>query len=188
MRDATKTKELIERTALRLFVEKGIAETTIRDIASNAGIAEGTMYRHFVSKEELAWTLFEENLTAFVRELDRLQQEHKTVRRKLEAMIRYACAFFDSDRHRYAYLVLYLHGQHRRVTPDRPHPELLIRNVIADGMERGEIPEGNSDISAVMVVGIVRQMAVSILYGRINRTLSSVADTLVAAAWRVLNV
>ncbi len=186
MRDGAKTKKLIERTALRLFVEKGISETTIRDIASTAGIAEGTMYRHFVSKEELAWTLFEENLAAYVRELDRLQQEHLTVRRKLEAMIRFTCALFDSDRHLYAYLVLYLHGQHRRVTPDMPHPELLVRNVIADGMERGEIPEGDPDVSAAMVVGIVRQMAVSILYGRLDRTLASVADTLVAASGRVL--
>ena len=33
-RNSNHTKELIERTALRLFVEKGITETTIRDIAA----------------------------------------------------------------------------------------------------------------------------------------------------------
>lgn len=43
MRDGTATKELIGRTALRLFIGKGITETTIRDITSSAGIAVGTL-------------------------------------------------------------------------------------------------------------------------------------------------
>ncbi|MFQ5912571.1 MAG: TetR/AcrR family transcriptional regulator [Nitrospinota bacterium] len=186
MRDAAKTKELIEKTALRLFVEKGVAETTIRDIASTAGIAEGTMYRHYPSKDALAWSLFKENLTWLVRDLDLLQQDHRKLKGKLEAMIRRFCAFFDEDRYLFSYLLLYLHGQHRRVTKDMPHPEFLLRGVIAEGMARGEIPKGDADVAAAMVVGIVRQLAVSILFGRMSRSLSSLADTLVAAAWRVL--
>ena len=55
-------------------MEKGITETTVRDIAAAAGLAEGTLYRHFESKEELAWELFSTNYTAFAQELDRLQR------------------------------------------------------------------------------------------------------------------
>ncbi|MEE9304872.1 MAG: helix-turn-helix domain-containing protein, partial [bacterium] len=91
------TKELIARTALELFVEKGITETRIRDIASAAGIAEGTMYRHYVSKDALAWELFSTNFRALGLGVDKAQREHETLRAKLDAIIRHFCKAFDED-------------------------------------------------------------------------------------------
>jgi AcrR family transcriptional regulator len=58
MRHGPQTKERIERAALRLFVEQGVAGTSIREIASAAGVSQGAMYNHYVSKEELAFSLF----------------------------------------------------------------------------------------------------------------------------------
>ena len=78
-RPGNHTKELIARTALHLFVEKGITETTIRDIAGAAGVAEGPLYRHYESKDQLAWELFSTNYLAFALELDRLQEGYDTL-------------------------------------------------------------------------------------------------------------
>ena len=46
----------IERAALRLFMTQGVRGTTVRDIAQGAGVAEGTLYRHWRSKRDLART------------------------------------------------------------------------------------------------------------------------------------
>jgi AcrR family transcriptional regulator len=186
MRDGSQTKKLIEETALRLFVEKGVTETTIRDIAAAAGIAEGTLYRHYAGKSELAWELFANNFVDLARKLDRLQQGRRDLRGKIEAMISQFCAFFDQDPILFSYLLLTQHGQLKRVTPDMPHPVTVLREVIAGGMARGEIPPGDSNLAAAMVLGLVRQVAVFKIYGTIDQSLTSLAPTLVAASWRVL--
>lgn len=58
MRNATKEK--IHTSALKLFTKRGYAATTVQDIAMDAGISTGLMYRHYKSKEELFTDLVSE--------------------------------------------------------------------------------------------------------------------------------
>ena len=185
-RNGNHTKELIARTALHLFVEKGITETTVRDIAAAAGLAEGTLYRHFESKEELAWELFHTNYTAFAQELDRLQREFETLPAKLTAMIRQFCTFFDRDPVLFSYLLLAQHSQLKKVPPEMATAVTVLQKVLAQGMARREVPEMEVEVAAAMVLGLVLQVAVFKAYNRITQNLSDLADSLAAAAWRVL--
>jgi AcrR family transcriptional regulator len=180
------TKELIARTALELFVEKGVTETRIRDIASRAGIAEGTMYRHYESKDQLAWELFSTNLETLGIEVDTVQREHTTLRAKLDAIIRHFCKRFDEDWVMFSYLLLSQHEHARKVPPEMPNPVDVLRDVIAEGMEQGEIPNANPGVASSMVLGLILQVAVGKIYGGIEPSLSTLADTLEAASWRVL--
>ena len=50
--------------AARVFVKRGFAQTTIRDIAKEAGVALGALYFHFSSKEEFATAVFEQGIQA----------------------------------------------------------------------------------------------------------------------------
>src|SRR5215471_20115295 len=56
--DAPAKREIL-RAAMKLFSEHGLAATTIRDIAKESGYTNPALYKHFVSKEELALYLFE---------------------------------------------------------------------------------------------------------------------------------
>jgi len=51
-------KQRILRAALRLFTEKGLCETSIRDIAAAAKLSNPALYKHYDSKEGLARELF----------------------------------------------------------------------------------------------------------------------------------
>lgn len=48
--------QLIE-TALALFAEKGTENTTIKDIAEAAGVAQGLLYHYYRSKDDLLWAI-----------------------------------------------------------------------------------------------------------------------------------
>ncbi|MEV6489484.1 TetR family transcriptional regulator [Actinoplanes sp. NPDC051633] len=58
------TRQLILETALRLFRERGYAETTMRVIAKEAGVAVGNAYYYFDSKEHLIQGFYDRNQAA----------------------------------------------------------------------------------------------------------------------------
>src|SRR5437763_16442475 len=58
------TKQRILETAARLFAKTGWENTTTRDIAAEAGIATGTLFNYFDTKESVAAALISEGLGA----------------------------------------------------------------------------------------------------------------------------
>lgn len=49
----TEKQQKIVETAIQMFADKGYASTSTAEIAKVAGVAEGTIFRHFGSKENL---------------------------------------------------------------------------------------------------------------------------------------
>ena len=56
------TKRAILRAALELFADKGFFRATTKAISRKAGIAEGTLFNYFETKEDLALYFFEQEL------------------------------------------------------------------------------------------------------------------------------
>ncbi|MCH7837533.1 MAG: TetR/AcrR family transcriptional regulator [Chloroflexi bacterium] len=68
------TRKQILDASLRLFSEKGFARTSVRDIASAAGITDAAIYYHFSSKRELFEALFEERgITSALSEFEQAE-------------------------------------------------------------------------------------------------------------------
>ena len=51
--DKNAKKKMIMDTAIKIFSQKGYFQTTISEIAKEAGIGKGTIYEYFKSKEEI---------------------------------------------------------------------------------------------------------------------------------------
>lgn len=62
--------EEVIRIARELFLEKGIAATEMKDIAQKANIGRSSLYRHFESKESLAFYTAAQILTEFNQALE----------------------------------------------------------------------------------------------------------------------
>jgi AcrR family transcriptional regulator len=59
-RDGAATRQKLLRAGLELFTTLGFRATTTPEIASRAGVAEGTIYRHFSGKEDLLIAAYRE--------------------------------------------------------------------------------------------------------------------------------
>jgi TetR/AcrR family transcriptional regulator, fatty acid metabolism regulator protein len=70
MKDPDKPQQIIE-AAIRVFARNGYYNSRVSDIAREAGIASGTIYLYFKTKEEILVTLFRERMAAFVAQLRR---------------------------------------------------------------------------------------------------------------------
>ena len=68
MRDPDKPQQIID-AAIRVFARNGYFNSRVSDIAREAGIASGTIYLYFRTKEEILVTLFREKMAAFVAHL-----------------------------------------------------------------------------------------------------------------------
>jgi AcrR family transcriptional regulator len=144
MGKAEDTKARVERAALTLFVARGVAETTTKEIAMAASIAEGTIYRYFPSKERLALDLFLRHHRALAEALEAAQAGAPTLREKIDAIVACYCEWADRDWTLFAYHLLNQHSFLIQVPEDVPNPVTVVREVISRAMRAGEIPSATS--------------------------------------------
>src|SRR5262245_4971040 len=75
---------LILGVANEVFADKGYYDASMDEIAARAGIAKGTVYLHFASKEELLIALVEQQISEFLARVDQTVSERTTVRERLD--------------------------------------------------------------------------------------------------------
>jgi AcrR family transcriptional regulator len=63
---AQQKRDALIESGKRLFIEKGYAQTTAKEIATDAGVAIGTFYRYFSDKRQLLRSLLEEQLEMLI--------------------------------------------------------------------------------------------------------------------------
>lgn len=68
------TREKILLSALTLFSERGISQTSVNEVAYHAGVTRVTVYRHFPDKKELVLAAFLRVEQVFEKGLEELKQ------------------------------------------------------------------------------------------------------------------
>ena len=81
-------REAILRAAVKVFAQKGYFNSKVADIAAAAGIADGTVYLYFRSKEEILHSVFDQTMERFIadgkRELSGLDRAEDRLRKIAE--------------------------------------------------------------------------------------------------------
>jgi AcrR family transcriptional regulator len=152
------TRERLLRSAQALIEEGGYGAATVIAIAERAGVAAGTLYRHFPSKEELFVEVFRsvcdrevramrsaaEAMPAAASHVDRLEAVLSTFAERALRRPRLAWALIAEpvdplvDAERLAY---------------RERYRALTAEALSAGIAAGELPEQNVDLTAAALVG-----------------------------------
>jgi AcrR family transcriptional regulator len=81
-------RDRLLRAAAHLFLTRGYAETTVREIAREVGILSGSIFHHFASKEAMLEAVMTEASAHNAELLQRAAASEKTARARLRALIR----------------------------------------------------------------------------------------------------
>ena len=154
-----------ERTiaaALEIMAEHGYAGCTVAAVADRAGIATGSVYRHFPTKAELFAEVFR---TASQREIDAVARAaalERTAAARLSAVVAtFAGRALQSPRLAYALLAEPVDPavDAQRLVFRRAHAD-LIAGYVADGVASGELPPQDPELTATALVGALAEAMV----------------------------
>ncbi|WP_336785875.1 TetR/AcrR family transcriptional regulator [Paenibacillus sp. MMO-177] len=77
-RDAAENRQRILDAALRLFEQNGVEQVSMNQIAAEAQIGPGTLYRRYRNKSELCLDLMKENIVLHFENIEEYLKQNRT--------------------------------------------------------------------------------------------------------------
>lgn len=154
----SKKQEILDAAA-RVFAEKEFHRVLIDDVASEAGVGKGTVYRYFRTKEELYFETILHALDGLSGRLDAAVAREASPARRLERIARESLQFSWQRRH----LLSLLQSDERRfamregeLRERRERMMGVVQKVILEGIERREFRGVDARIAAELFRGMIR--------------------------------
>ena len=180
MRDPDKPQQII-KAAVRVFARKGYYNSRVSDIAREAGIAAGTIYLYFKTKDDILVTLFRDKMAEFVAALRRAIAGAPDAASKVRRLV--ALHFFILEANpELAEVVQVELRQGQKFFRGASSQEIgayfaLIGSVLEEGVVQGRF---RSDlpvkVATKMLFGAMDQMATSWVLGKRGYRLADTAD------------
>lgn len=160
------TVDLIFNAAIEVFAESGFDQAKMDDIARAAGVAKGTIYYHFKSKEELFVGLMNEGVQKLIDRARRYLNSHKSPTDQLLALVENQIHFYVQNGKLAKLLLNEAFGtKTRQVQFRRKIGEYLqlIEEVMIEGNRLGEfqikhVPEAASAIFGAASVVVLQKL------------------------------
>ncbi len=121
---------LILSAAQDVFVDKGYYDASIDEIAARAGVAKGTVYLHFASKEHLLVALVEQQISGFLARVDQVIGEAAPVRARLERILLDVYTRMHEKRNQVLLELNSSMGVTRQVLEKRPELQARLKQVL----------------------------------------------------------
>jgi AcrR family transcriptional regulator len=152
----------ILEAAARLFGTQRFHEVRMEDIAAEAQVGKGTLYRYFSDKEELYLALLGVASEQFTRRLQEVVTQAEGPRAQLEAVVAAIIAFFDERPHLLNLIqrAEVLRGSGTEFPWQQARHELLqlVLDLFAHGREEGAFALADPHLAVLLLLGGVRSV------------------------------
>jgi AcrR family transcriptional regulator len=185
-REASKndTRQLILRAARRLFAQKGMEESTIRDIAREAGVSPASVVVHFKSKTALLEEALNRDIESAFSELAASMPPGLGLLDRLMHLARGFLRLYDQNRNLYRALIRHTIFEPAAETPNITNVSELYLQFLAGLVEedkaRGLI---RPDVDATVAAGAIFSLylgALALLFRTPEMAVELVAEALAA--------
>ena len=187
MRDPDKPQQIIE-AAVRVFARRGYYNSRVSDIAREAGIAAGTIYLYFKTKDDILVSLFRDKMAHFVDVVRKAIADEPDAARKVRRLVHLHFSLLEKDPDLAEVLQVELR-QGQKFFRGASSQEIgayfaLIAAVLEEGVNAGHfrpgLPAKAEDVSAKiatkMLFGAMDQMATSWVLGKRGYRLVDTAE------------
>ena len=159
-------RQAILRAATKIFAEKGFFNSKVADVAGEAGIADGTVYLYFKSKDDILHSIFDRAMEEFIAEGKSELEGIESPELRLQRIAELHLERLGSDRNMAVVFQVELRGSTKFMQEFSAagfHDYLeLIRKTIDDGQRSGIF---RADIKPVV--------ASKILYGALDEMVTN---------------
>lgn len=152
---------LILDAAYELFGSNGFYETKMSDIANQAGIAKGTLYLYFTSKEQLFAAMTQRDFDQFIGDIEYGIRQRQTLEQRLKFVADYHLRYYFERRE---YTNLFFKAPNNDPEMMAALKDFMDRymKLLADIMEASGIPDGK--LHAKSFIGILDMIKMDILF------------------------
>ncbi|MDC0475021.1 TetR/AcrR family transcriptional regulator [Hyphomicrobiales bacterium] len=163
-RELTKTnnRSLIIASGINVFVDKGVAEATVRDIIRATGLASGTFYNYFKSKEEVLVAIFDD----FASEIgENIRSQKHKIPKDFEDFLRIKISTFLNYINNKPEIYLIMSNNHNLVTNfSIATPQIILeidylKEEVVEGINEGVFPKIDVDLFALVTRPVVDTIA-----------------------------
>lgn len=177
----TGKREAILRAAIRVFARNGYFNAKVADIASAAGVADGTVYLYFKSKEEILHSIFDTSMEIAIAEARRLIEGVNDPREKLRRIATMHLERLGADRDLAIVFQVELRGSTKFMeefsAAGFAEYLSLLRTTIEEGQRAGVFrKELSAKVVAKVLYGALDEMATNWIISKRRYQLAPMAD------------
>src|SRR5215510_2145117 len=180
MRDSAKPQQIVD-AAIRVFARNGYYNSRVSDIAREAGIASGTIYLYFRTKDEILVTLFREKMARWVALVRQEIAPERGAEAKIRKLVSLHFTVLEGNPDLAEVVQVELRQGHKFFRGASAHEvsayfELIasvLEEGVAEGLIRGDVPV---KLATKMLFGAMDQVATSWVLGKRAYRLTEAAD------------